>query len=108
MGDAIPHRRKGARKDSDCFHLGVCQVAGVTVAGCDIGLELHPSIEVGTRCEAGIEEPAPRISVRNVVIRLPNLCSIVSVTDSDTLVGVLFDQPSARALPVVCLQESSL
>jgi len=82
--------------DSDCFHLGVCQVAGIKVAGCHIGLELLKPIEVGTRCDAGIEEPTPRFSIRNVALRLPNLCSIVSVIDSDTWVGVFFDLPSAR------------
>jgi len=96
VGDAIFHGRKGASEDSDCFHLGVCQVTGVKVAGCHIGLELLTPIEVGTRCDAGIEESALRFSVRNVTIRLPNLCSIVSVTDSDTWVGVFFDLPSAR------------
>ena len=82
VGDAISHGWKGASEDSDCFHLGVCQVTGVKVAGCHIGLELLTPIEVGTRYDPGIEEPAPRSSVRNVAIRLPNLCSIVSVTDS--------------------------
>jgi len=96
LGDAIFHGRKGASEESDCFHLGVCQVTGVKFAGCHIGLELLTPIEVGTRCDAGIEEPAPRFSIPNVAIRLPNLCSIVSVTDSDTWVGVSFDLPSAR------------
>jgi len=96
VGDAIFHRSKGVSKDSDCFHLGVCQVAGVKVAGCHIGLELLMPIDVRTRCDARIEEPAPRFSVRNVTIHLPNLCSIVSVTDSDTWVGASFDLPSAR------------
>jgi len=53
-------------------------------------------IAVGPRCDAGIEEPAPRFSVRIVAIRLPTLCSIVRVTDSDTRVGVFFDILSAR------------
>jgi len=96
LSDAMFHRRKGASEDSDCFHLGVCQVTVVKLAGCHIGLELLTPIEVGTRCDAGIEEPTPRFSIRNVAIRRPNLCSIVSVTDSDTWVGVFFDLPSAR------------
>jgi len=94
--EAITHGRKGASDNSDCFHLGVCQVPRVKVAGSHLGLELLTPIEVGTRCDAGIEEPAPRFSVRNVAIHLPNLCSIVSVTDSDTWVGVFFDLHSAR------------
>ena len=97
MGDAIFHGRKGASQYSDCFHLGVWQVAGVKVVGCHIGLELLTPIEVSTRCDAGIEQPRPRFSVWNVAIHLPNLCSIVTVTDSDTGVGVLFDLPSACA-----------
>jgi len=96
VGDAIFHGWKGVSEDSDCFHLGVCQVTGVKVAGCHIGLELLTPIEAGTGCDAGIQEPAPRFSVRNVAIPLPNLCSIVSVTDSDTWVWVFFDLPSAR------------
>jgi len=96
VGDAIFHGRQGPSEDSDCMHLDVCQVTGVKVAGCHIGLELLTPIEVGTSCDAGIEEPAPRFSVRNVAIRLPNLCFIVSVTDSDTWVGLFFDLPSAR------------
>jgi len=96
VGEAIIDGPKGVSEDSDCFHFGVCQVTGVKVAGCHIGLVLLTPIEIGTRCDAGIEERAPRFSVRNVVIRLPNLCSIVSVTDSDTWVGVFFVLPSAR------------
>ena len=38
VGDAILHGRKGASEDSDWFYLGVCQVTGVKVAGCHIGL----------------------------------------------------------------------
>jgi len=95
VGDTIFHGRNGASEDSDWFHLGVCQVTGVKVAGCHIGLELPTPIEGGTRCDAVIEEPAPRFSIRNVAICLPNLYSIVSVTDSDTWVGVFFDLPSA-------------
>ena len=75
--------------------MGVGQVAGVKVAGCQIGLEVRTPIEAGIRSAAGIEEPAPRSSIRNVAIRLPNLGSIVSVTDSDTGVGVFFDLPCA-------------
>jgi len=71
-------------------------VAGVKVAASHIGLELFTPIEVGTRWDAGIEEPAPRFTLRNVVIHLPNLCSIVSVTDSDRWVRVFFGLPSAR------------
>jgi len=97
VGDAIFHGRKGASEDRDCCHLTLCQVTGVKVAGCHIGLVLLTPIEVGTRCDAGIEQPAPRFCVRKVAIRLPNLCSIVSVTDCDTWVGVFFDLPSARA-----------
>jgi len=45
-------------------------------------------------------------------IRLPNLCSIVSVTDSNTWVGVLFDLPSARVfdggLEVCALRQISV
>ena len=96
VGDAIVHGRKGASKDPDSFNLGVGQVAGFKVAGSDIGLARLTPIEVGTRCDAGIAEPAPGFSVPNVAIRLANFCSIVSVTDSDTSVGVLFDLPSAR------------
>jgi len=96
VGDAIFHGGKGVSDDSDCFHLGVCQVTGVKVAGCHIGLELLTPLEVGTSCDAGIEEPAPRFSVHDVAIHLPNLCSIVIVTDSDTWVGVFIDLPSAR------------
>jgi len=59
VGDAIIDGRKGPSEDSDCFHLSVCQVTRVLVAGCHIGLELLTPIEVGTRCDAGIEEPAP-------------------------------------------------
>ena len=96
MRDAIFPGGKGACEDSDCFHLGDCQVAGVKVAGCHIGLALLKPIEVGTRCDAGIEQSAPRVSVRNVAIRLTNCCSIVSATDSATWVGVVFDLPRAR------------
>jgi len=96
VGNAIFPGRKCASKDRDCFNLGVCQVTGVKVAGCHIGLELLTPSKVGTRCDAWIEEPAPPFSVRNDTIRLPNLCSIVSVTDSDTWVGVFFDLHSAR------------
>jgi len=95
VGDAIFHGRKGAREDGNCFHLCVCQVAGVKVVGCHIGIKLLTPIEVGTRCDTRIEEPAQPFSVRNVTISLPNLYSIVSVTDCDTLVGVCFDPPSA-------------
>jgi len=112
MGNPIFHRPKGASEDMNYFHLGVCQVTGVKVAGCHIGLELLTPIEVGTRCDAVIEEPAPRFSVRNVAIRLPNLCSIVSVTDSDTWVGVFFNPPSARVfdswLEVRALRQESV
>jgi len=98
VGDAISQGQKGASEDRDCFHLGPCQVTGVKVVGCHIGLELLTPIEVGTRCGAGIEEPAPRLTVRNVAIHVPNLYSIVSVTDPDTWVGLLFDLASARVL----------
>jgi len=83
-------------EESDCFHLGLCQVARVKVADCHIGLELLTPIEVGTRCDAGIEEPAAPFTLCNVAIRLPNLCSIVRLTDSYHQVGVFFDLPSAR------------
>ena len=96
VGDATFHRWKGASEDSDCFHLGVYQVAGVNGLGCHIDLALLTPIEVGTICEAGIEEPAPRFSGPQVAIRLPTLGSIVSVPDSDTWVGVFLDLPSAR------------
>jgi len=92
----IFHRRKGASEGSHCLHLGICPVTGVKVAGGHIGLELLTPIEVGTRCDAGIKEPAPQFSIHNVAIRRANLCSIVSVTDSDTWVGVFFDLPSAQ------------
>jgi len=84
MGDAIFPGGKGASEDSDCFHLGVCQVTGVNVGGCHIGLQVPTLMEVSTRCDARIEEAARQCSVHNVAIRLPNLGSIVSVTDSDT------------------------
>jgi len=96
VGDAILHGRKGVSEDSDCFHLGIRPVAGLKLPGWHIGLELLTPIEVGTRCDARIEKPAPRFSVRNVAIHLTNLYSIVSVTDSDTWVGVFFDLRSAR------------
>jgi len=96
MGDAIFNGRRGASEDIDCFHLGVCQVAGVKVAGCHIGLELLTPSKVGTRYDPGMDEPVPRFSVRNFALRLSNLCSILSVTHSDTWVGVFFDLPSAR------------
>ena len=112
MGDAIFHGRKGASEESDCCHLGVCQVTGVKVVGCHIGFELLTPIEVGTRCDAGIEEPVSRFIVCNVAIRLPKLCSIVSMTDSDTWVVVFFDPPSARVfeswLEVRTLREMSV
>jgi len=72
VADAIFDGRKGASEDSHCVHLGVCQVAEVNVAGSHIGLELLTPIEVGTRCDSGIAEPAPRFSVRNVALRLPH------------------------------------
>jgi len=90
------HGRNGVREDSDCFHLDVCQVAEVQVAGWHISLGLFLPMEVDNRYHPGSKEPSPGFSVRNVAIRLPNLCSIVSVTDSDTWVGVFFDVPSAR------------
>ena len=90
------HGWKGTSEASDGFHLGVCQEAGVTVAGCHIHLELLTPIEVGTRCDAAIEGPALAFSLRNIAIPLPNLSSIVSVTDSHTWVRVFFDLPSAR------------
>jgi len=96
VGDAIFHGWKGASEVSCCFHLGVCQGAGVKVAGCHIGLELLTPISVGTRCDAGIEEPARRFSGRTVAIRLPISSSMVSMTHSDTWVGVSFDVLSAR------------
>ena len=95
IGDASFDRQKGAGEDSERFHLGVCQVAGVKVAGRHIDLVLLTPIEVGTRCDAGIEEPAPRFSVRNVAIRLLNFCSLVRGTDSDTLARVFFNLPSS-------------
>ena len=88
--DLIFHGRKGASEDSDCIHLGVCQVAGVKVAGCHIGLELLTPTFIGDRCDAGIEEPTPRFGVRNVAEDLPNLCSIVSMTYSDSWVEISF------------------
>jgi len=96
LGEAIFDGRKGASEESDCFHLSVCQVTEVQVAGCQIGLELLTPIEVGTRCDAGIDEPAPPFCVLNFAIRLPNLCSIVTLTDSDTWMAVFFALPSAR------------
>ena len=96
LGDAIFYWQKGASEDSDSFHLGLCQVTRVKVAGCHIGLELLTPMEVGTRGDARIKEPAPRFTVRTVAIRLPNLCSIVSMTESDTWAAVCFDLPSAR------------
>jgi len=98
VGDAIFHGRKGASEDSDCFHFCVGKLTGVKAAGCHIGLELLTPIEVGTRCDAGIEEPARRFSVRNAAIRFPTLRSILRLTDSDTWVGVFFDLPSAPVL----------
>jgi len=98
VGEAIFDGRKGAGQDHNCFHLGLCPVAGVMVADRHIGLEPLTPIEVGTRCEAGIKEPVPQFSRGNVAIRIPNLCSIITVTDSDTWVGVFFDLPSARLL----------
>ena len=95
VGDVIFYEWKGVSDDRDCFHLGVCQVAGVKVVGCHIGLELLTPIETGTRCDAGIEEPAPGFYLRNVAIGLPNLCSILSVPDCDTWVAVFFHLPSA-------------
>jgi len=62
MGYTIFHEGKGAREESDYFLLGICQVAGVKVAGCHIGLELLMSIKVGTRSDARREEPAPQFS----------------------------------------------
>ena len=59
VGDTIFHGRNGASQDSDWFHLAVCQVTRVKVAGCDIALELLTPSEVDTRCDARIEEPAP-------------------------------------------------
>jgi len=53
VGDAIFPRRKGAREDNDCFHLGVYQVTGVKVAGWHIGLELLRQMEVCTRFDLG-------------------------------------------------------
>ena len=82
--EASFHGRKGASEDSDCIHLAVCQVAGVKFAGCHIGLELLTPIIVGTICHARIEEPTLRFGVRNLTIRLPNLCSIVSLKNSDS------------------------
>jgi len=73
-----------------------CQVAGVKVADCHRGLELLTPSEVGTRCETGIKHPALQINLRNVGIRLTNLCSFVSVRDSDTWVVGFFDLLSAR------------
>ena len=96
MGDTILHGRKGVSEDSDCFPLGIRPVAGLKLAAWHIGLELLMPIEVGTRCDAGIEEPAAPFSVLNVAIRLPNVCSILSVTDSDTWVVVFFHLPSVR------------
>ena len=106
VGDAICHGRKGASKDSDCFHLGVCQVTVVKVACCNIGLELLTPIELA-RCDVRIEEPARRFSVCNVAIHLPNLGSIASVTYSDTWVGAFLDQPSAQLFDG-CLEVGTL
>ena len=88
--DLIIHRRKGVSEDSDCIHLGVGQVAGVKLAGCNIGLGLLTPTIVGNRCDAGIEEPTSRFGVRNVAKHLPNLCSIVSLTYSDSWVEIPF------------------
>jgi len=96
VGDVNFHGRNGAWEDCDCFHVGVSQVARVKVACCHIGLELLTPIEVYTRCDAGIEDPLPQFGVSNVAIHLPNLYSIVSVTQSDTWVRVFFDLPRAR------------
>ena len=98
QGDAIFHGRKGVSEDSDCIHLDVCQVAWVKVAGSHIGLELLTPTNVGTRCDAGIEEPTPQFGVRNVAEHLTNWCSIVSVTYSDTWVEISFKLPTARVL----------
>jgi len=96
MDDAILDGRQCVSKDGDCFHFGVCQVGGVQVPGGLIGLELVTPIEVCIRCYARIKEPAPRCSVSNVLIGLPNWCSIGSVRDSDTGMRFFFDLPSAR------------
>jgi len=93
VGDGIFYLSKGASEDTDCFHLVVYQVPGVKVAGYDIGLELLTPIEVGTRCETWSEEPAVQFSLTNVAIPFPNLCSIVSLTDADTWVGVFLTYP---------------
>ena len=90
QNDAIFHGRKGASKDSECIHLGVCQVAGVKVVGCHIGIELVTPTNIGARCDAGIEEVTPRFGVRNVAEHLSNLCSIVSVTYLDSGVEISF------------------
>ena len=50
----IFHGRKGASEDSHCIHCCVCQVVGVKVAGCHIGLELLAPAFIGDRCDAGI------------------------------------------------------
>ena len=71
--DAIIHGRKGASEDSDCIHWGVCQVAGVKIAGYHIGLELLTPTNIGTRCDAVIKEPIPPFGVCNVAEHLPNL-----------------------------------
>ena len=88
--DTIFHRLKGASEDSDCIHLGVCQVAGVKVAGCHIGLELLMPTNIGARCNAGIEEPIPRFGVYNVADHLSNFCSIISVTYLNSWVEISF------------------
>ena len=84
------HSRKGASEDRDCIHLDVCQVAGVKVAGCNVGLELLRRTNIGTRCDAGIEEPTTQFGKHNVAEHQPNLCSIVSVTYSDSWVEISF------------------
>jgi len=48
VGDVIFQGWKGPIEDSDCFHLGLCPVAGVKVMGCHICLELLTPIELGT------------------------------------------------------------
>ena len=88
--DQILHGCKGASEDTDCIHFGVCQVAGVKVAGCHIGLELLTPTFIGDRCDAGIKEPTPQFGVRHVAEHLPNFSSIVSVTYSDSWVEISF------------------
>ena len=67
-----------AGKIDDGLHLGVPQVAGIQGAHRDEDLNLLVPCQVDGSLAVGIFKPTPRLGVRNVAIRPPDLSTSVS------------------------------